>query len=228
MTAGGDNSLCYTRFVPHRGRRGTVDKKMGNLQVPGFAMFGVALAAVASLMADVPLSEQDAASCARKLRAIEQNSLIAAAEPRVTRVSEAEVNSYLKYRAGRQIPTGVLDPYLSIQPGGRITGRATVDLDMVRQQHESTGWLDPMNLLTGKLPVSVSATLTTTNGVARLAIASATVGGVPVPQSLLQGLVSHYTRSPERPEGVRLDAPFELPMRILTIRVESAEAVIVQ
>lgn len=200
---------------------------MGNLHAYGGATLGVALA-VTIVVADVTLSEQDAESCVRKLRAISQNSLIESREPRVTSLNEAEVNSYLKYRAGRQIPSGVVDPYISIEGVGRLSGRATVDLDTVREEHESTGWFDPVNLLTGRLPVAVTAALSTTNGTGRLTVESVTVSGVPVPPALLQEMVSHYTRSPERPEGFRLDETFELPMQIRSITVEATEAIVVQ
>jgi hypothetical protein len=200
---------------------------MRHLHLCGPAALAIVLATVV-VRGDVALSEAHADSCARKFQTINQNSLVDARAPRVTSLTEAEVNSYLKYRAGSQIPVGVVDPYISIEEVGRLAGRATVDLDAVREDHESTGWFDPMNLLTGQLPMTATAVLTTTNGIGRLTIESVTVGGVPVPTSLLQAMVSHYTRSPERPEGFDLNDPFELPMGIRTITVESAEAVVVQ
>ena len=42
---------------------------------------------------------------------------------------------------------------------------------------------------------------------------------MPIPKSLLQELVSYYTQSPDMPNGVNLDAPFELPAQIQ--RIES-------
>ena len=44
----------------------------------------------------------------------------------------------------------------------------------------------------------------------------------------LQELVSIYTRSPEKPQGMRLDDTFELPANIKQIEVGQAQAVVVQ
>jgi hypothetical protein len=51
---------------------------------------------------------------------------------------------------------------------------------------------------------------------------------VPVPTSLLQDVVSYYSRSTDEPEGVRLDTPFRLPARIRQIEVGQGQAVVVQ
>jgi hypothetical protein len=49
-----------------------------------------------------------------------------------------------------------------------------------------------------------------------------------VPKSLLQELLSHYSRTPENPNGIGIDDPFELPARIKEIRVLKGEAMVVQ
>jgi hypothetical protein len=54
------------------------------------------------------------------------------------------------------------------------------------------------------------------------------VSGVPIPKTLLQELLSHYTRSNERPQGYRLDDPFALPSNIRQIEVGQGRAVVVQ
>src|SRR5512143_2673376 len=56
------------------------------------------------------------------------------AAPRSVSMTDAEVNSYLKYLAADEIPTGIVDPALSALGGGRVSGRAMVDLDAVRKQ----------------------------------------------------------------------------------------------
>ena len=63
-----------------------------------------------------------------------------------TDLSDAEVNSYLRYAAGAQVPVGVdRSCTLSALGNGRVTGRAIVDLDAVRQQKQR-GWIDPARL----------------------------------------------------------------------------------
>ena len=193
-----------------------------------FTMLTVVLAGSLAAAADVVLTKEAAESFREKLQTINANSLVEARAPRVTSFDEAEVNSYLRYLAGGQIPNGLVDPYITIEGDGHLSGRATVDLDAVKRERQSSGWFDPFSFLTGRLPVSAEATLTASNGVGRFQVESAKVGGIPVPLSVLQDLVSYYSRTPENPQGFDLDEPFDLPLRIKAVQVESAEAVIVQ
>ena len=48
------------------------------------------------------------------------------------------------------------------------------------------------------------------------------------PKSLLQELLSYYSKSAEKPSGISMDDPFELPARIKEIRVGKGEAMVVQ
>ena len=76
--------------------------------------------------------------------------------------------------------------------------------------------------------MTAAGTLKTGEGRGQFALESATLGGVTVPKSLLQELVSYYSRSPELPNGVNLDQPFELPARIRTVETGRGAATIVQ
>jgi hypothetical protein len=49
-----------------------------------------------------------------------------------------------------------------------------------------------------------------------------------VPKSVLQQVVSYYSRSDEQPNGIGLDDPFQLPADIVEIRVEPGQAIVVQ
>jgi hypothetical protein len=44
----------------------------------------------------------------------------------------------------------------------------------------------------------------------------------------LQELLTYYSRTPEDPDGINMDAPFELPAQIREIRVAPGAATIVQ
>ncbi len=103
-----------------------------------------------------------------------------------------------------------------------------VDLDAVRKESPPKSLLDPKNLLIGRLPIAATGVLTTSNGVGRFALESASVGGLPIPKVLLQEIVSYYSRTPERPEGLNLDDPFSLPVRIREIQVSRGQAIVVQ
>jgi hypothetical protein len=181
-----------------------------------------------SVHADVRASRRDATALKQKIATITAHGEKPARELRRTTVTEGEVNSYIVFEAGDQVPTGVVDPYITILGGGRVSGRAVVDLDAVRKQKNPTSLLDPMNYLMGKLPVTATGVLRTTNGVGRFELESAAVSRIPVPKLFLQEIVSYYSRTPQNPAGINLDDPFELPARIREIQVERGQAIIVQ
>jgi hypothetical protein len=182
-----------------------------------------------ALTAQAHLTQQDAARFQTKLAKIEAfgNARTRAARAQSTDVSDAEVNSYLRYAAGAQVPVGMTEPALSALGNGRVAGRAIVDLDAVRQQKQR-GWMDPIGYLSGKVPVTAAGTLTTSNGTGRFQLESAELSGVNVPKFVLQELLSYYSRTPETPNGIDMDAPFELPAGIKEIRVGVGSATIVQ
>jgi hypothetical protein len=191
---------------------------------------------LAALLAAVPLagqgrlSREDADRFQSKLTrivAFGNAPAVKAAKPQSTPVTDAEVNSYLKYNAGSQVPTGIVDPVLSALGEGRVSGRAVVDLDAVRTQ-KKRGWLDPLGYLTGRLPVTASGVLTTKEGQGQFVLQSAEISGVTIPKSVLQELLSYYSKSKENPEGINMDAPFELPSRIREIRVGTGPSTVVQ
>lgn len=175
------------------------------------------------------LSKQDATRFQAKLAIIDKNSTtpVRGNALRTTQVTDAEVNSYLKYRAGSQIPAGIVDPMLHGAGNGRVTGSATVSLDAVRTQ-KKRAWTDPLGYLMGRLPVTAAGTLTTKDGVGQFRLESAHVSGVPVPKSLIQELVTYYSTTKENPDGINMDKPFALPSAIREIRIGQGTATIVQ
>jgi hypothetical protein len=191
----------------------------------------LALAVAGSLAIAAPVanvSREQAELFQQKVARIVQQGESKGAEPRQTVVTEGEVNSYLRFKAGDQLPTGVTDPLIAIQSKGRLSGRAVVDLDVIRQKKSSGGWFDPSSYLTGRLPVTAVGVLTTHNGTGRFNLETAAISGVPIPKTLLQEIVSYYTRTADHPAGIDIDAPFELPAEIERIDADSGKAVIVQ
>ena len=144
-----------------------------------------------------------------------------------TVISDAEINSYLRFHAQDQIPVGVVDPVINAHGNGIVSGRAIVDLDAVRKQKQR-GWLDPMGYLTGRMPLTARGRLTTKDGVGRFELESAELSGVSIPKTVLQELLTFYSRTPEDPDGINMDDPFELPAQIREIRVAPGGATIVQ
>jgi hypothetical protein len=145
-----------------------------------------------------------------------------------TPLTQREVNSYLRYDIASQVPVGIAEPVITILGEGRLLGEAVVDLDAVSRANPPKGFFDPMRLLTGRLPLRVQGVLVTSRGTGRFSLEQASLAGVPVPKSVLQTLLSHYSRSQEKPDGIGLDDPFALPAAIREIRVEPGRALVVQ
>jgi hypothetical protein len=193
-------------------------------------VLAVVAAGSAGLLAQDPtLSAAQADRFYAKVMTVVRHPGVKAADTAAARTvfTEPEINSYLKYRAPEHLPDGVADPVVSLVGPGRLSGRVQVDLDNVRKK-SSGGWFDPAAYLTGRLPVTVSGTLVAANGVGRFNLETAAVSGVPVPKTLIQELVTYYTRSAETPDGVRLDQAFDLPVGIERIEIREKEATVVQ
>jgi hypothetical protein len=187
----------------------------------------VALLAASTQAAD---SLQHAESFARKMAIIEQHAIVPqrAGAARRTPVSEDEINSWFVYRAQRLMPAGLTAPRVTIVGNGKVMGMATVDLDAVAKRRSTGSTFDPFGYIGGRVPVNVTGVLHTQEGRGRFELQSADVSGVPVPKLLLQELVSYYSRTPDHPQGVRLDDAFDLPANIQKIEVGEGQAVVVQ
>ena len=145
-----------------------------------------------------------------------------------TRLTEDELNSWFMYHGQPLLPTGVGQLQVTIVGGGRLAGQAVVDLDAMAGRRPSGGTSDLLSLIGGKVPVTVTGILHTGDGMARFEVQTAEVSGIPVPVAVLQELASYYLRTPEQPQGVRLDDAFALPAGILRIEVGQGQAVVVQ
>ena len=189
------------------------------------------IAAVLTVLALMPLqaatvSRQSADAFAAKVARIQRQG----ADPRAsgrTPLTEDEINSWFAYQGQSMLPVGVMQPQISIVGEGKVSGQAVVDLDAVASRRRSSGF-DPFSFVGGKVPVTITGTLHTQNGQGRFEVESADVSGVPVPATLLQELLTYYSRTPERPQGLRLDGSFALPASIRQIEVGQGQAVVVQ
>jgi hypothetical protein len=201
----------------------------------GLSVAALMLAAVATraVNADARFTKAGSDAFQRKLTTIVQGgtatTAIKGSGAKQTPILENELNSYLRYELREEVPAGVTEPTITILGDGRVAGTAVVDLDAVKQARgQSSSWFDPMRLLSGKLPVAATGVLQTQQGTGRFLLESAEISGIPVPKTVLQQVVSYYSRSPQNPSGVNLDDAFELPARIREIRVQPGQAIVVQ
>jgi hypothetical protein len=194
-----------------------------------FSSFVALVLGVAGITA-VAVSPQQADAFARKIAIINQQGTLAprSAGARRTPVSETEVNSWFAYRAQPLLPQGMSEAQVTIIGEGKVSGTATLDLEAMGKSRRSGGLIDPWALLGGRLPVTVTGVLHTQNGQGRFELQQAAVSGVPIPKTLLQELVSYYSRTSDDPAGVNLDEAFNLPAKIRQIEVGQGQAVVVQ
>jgi hypothetical protein len=200
-------------------------------------VLALGLTLTAQLSGQQQFTKQDADRCQGKLgritafanaptaRAAATSS--AAAQSQTTQLTDTELNSYIRYHLRDQVPAGIVDPTLNAVGDGKVSGSTMVDLDGIRKSRQR-GWTDPLNYLTGQMKLTASGVLVTQNGVGRFQLESAQIAGVTIPKSLVQELLSYYSKSTENPTGISLDDPFELPARIKEIRVGRGEAMVVQ
>ncbi|MBM3819742.1 MAG: hypothetical protein FJW14_12120 [Acidimicrobiia bacterium] len=190
--------------------------------------------AIPAVFALIPLqaatvSKQHADRFARKLALIQQqaesNERVGA---RRTALTEDEVNSWFAYAAQPLLPAGLSQPQVTAVGQGKVMGQAMIDLAALGKGRSSGSSLDPFSLLGGRVPLSVTGILQARDGVGRFDLQGAYVSGVPVSPTIVQELLTYYSRTPERPQGVRLDAPFALPANIRQIEVGQGQAVVVQ
>jgi hypothetical protein len=189
-----------------------------------------AVVATAAWSSAQQLTTRDAESLEKKLSAVLARGAAPPARTRVpvrTSFSEREVNAYLKFSAREQLPKGVINPEVSLAGERRVSAHAVVDLDAVRTSKER-GWLDPAAYLTGSVDLHATGLLQTANGMGTFQLESASVGGVSIPKSLFQELVTYYSRSPDLPGGFDLDKPFELPAHIREVEIQRGGATVIQ
>ena len=171
--------------------------------------------------ADV-LTPQLADAFAKKIVLVQKQGEEKAFKARPTAFTQAETNSYLKFQAGDLLPTGLTQPELTMIGQGKVSGKAIVDLDVVRQKQSSGGWFDPTSYLTGKLPVTASGRIVTWNGKGKFELETAEVSGVPIPRSFVAQMVNFFTRTADNPQGSSIDDTFELPANIQRIDVDAS------
>ena len=187
----------------------------------------LAISALATVDA-ATVSRQSAETFSQKVTVIRRNAEAGKPVARKTPVSQDELNSWFTYSASPHLPGGVSQPQVTIVGEGRVAGQAIVDLEALAKRRSSGGSFDPWSLIGGKVPVNVTGILHTRDGKARFEVQTAEISGLPVPTSILQELVSFYSRTPDHPQGVRLDDTFSLPAQIREIQVGQGQAVVVQ
>ncbi len=188
----------------------------------------LALSLNGSNTAAIQLSRQDGDRLQRKIDDIANNGSVVPVRPKKTPASESEVNSYLAFNAKNKIPQGLTNPEIAIVGNGTLAGRVLVDIDEYKRHRPPQGFLDPLNYISGQVPVTARGVLRAREGKGQFELASAEMGGVPLPEPVLQQLVAFFSSTPQNPQGFDMNAPFNLPAKIREVLIGKGQVVVVQ
>ena len=144
--------------------------------------------------------------------------------PLRTTFTDREANAYFRVDGPDFLPPGVLNPEVTIDQGGKVSARATVDLDKAIKPSV----FNPLSWFGGKTEVTATGTVQAAKGKGTLQIERATLSGVSIPKTVLQQVVSYYTKSPDMPNGFNIDEPFDLPSNIQSVETMKGQATVVQ
>jgi len=181
-----------------------------------------------SVVGDTALSPKFAKILSSKIVAIlAQGNTSDSVELR-TSISEVELNSWFAYGTDQLLSIGIIDLNIEISNQSELFGRATVDLENVARYYRTGGMLDPWTYVGGRVPVIVVGIFSSMDGTGYFEFKSASVSGVEVSKSLIQDIVSYFSRTAESPGGLNLDMSFKLPANIKKIKLASGKAVVIQ
>jgi hypothetical protein len=186
------------------------------------------LSAAVSVTAALEMSKEQGDRLERKIEEIAKNAATEPVRPKKTLMSETEVNSYLNFNVKEKIPRGLTNPQVSGLGNGNLAGRVFIDLDEFKRQRGSGGIMDPLNYISGQVPLTARGVLRATGGKGQFQLISAEIHRIPIPKPLVQELLTFFSRTQENPRGINIDEPFNLPAKIREVIVNQGEAVVTQ
>jgi hypothetical protein len=127
-----------------------------------------------------------------------------------------ELDAWVAHEA----PNGVRNPHIQINARGNAVGTALIDFAKVRRaQGQEPGWL-MRKLLEGERPVSVTARVRSSGGIATVDVERVEISGVVIDGSTLDFLIQNVLL-PLYPDAA-VGRPFELGHRIDRLDVSPA------
>src|SRR4029079_1802797 len=118
-----------------------------------------ALAITVSTTAAPQISREQGDTFARKVDEINQNASAKLATPKRTPITEPEVNSYLAFNIKEKIPRGLSQPPMRMVGNVQLESRVLVDMDDCKRGRSSGGIMDPMNYISGQVPLTARGAL---------------------------------------------------------------------
>lgn len=186
------------------------------------------LSAAVSVTSALDISKEQGDRLERKIEEIAKNGSTEPVRPKKILMPEVEVNSYINFNVKEKIPRGLANPQISGLGNGNLAGRIFVDLDEFKRQRGSGGIMDPLNYISGQVPLTARGVLRAAGGKGQFQLISAEIHRIPIPKALVQELVTFFSRTQENPRGINIDEPFNLPAKIREVIVNQGEAIVVQ
>lgn len=194
----------------------------------GVLIIVLTLSAAVSVTAALEISKEQGNRLERKIDEIAKNASAEPVRSKKTLMSESEVNSYLNFNVKEKFPRGLSHPQISGLGNGNLAGRVFIDLDEFKRQRGSGGIMDPLNYISGQVPLTARGVLRARDGKGQFELISAEIHRIPIPKPLVQELVTFFSRTQETPRGINIDEPFNLPAKIREVIVNQGEAVVTQ
>jgi hypothetical protein len=194
----------------------------------GVLIIVLTLSAAVSVTAALKISKEQGDRLERKIEEIAKNASAEPVRSKKTLMSESEVNSYLNFNVKEKFPRGLSHPQISGLGNGNLAGRVFIDLDEFKRQRGSGGIMDPLNYISGQVPLTARGVLRARDGKGQFELISAEIHRIPIPKPLVQELVTFFSRTQETPRGINIDEPFNLPAKIREVIVNQGEAVVTQ
>lgn len=138
-------------------------------------------------------------------------------------IPEEEANRFLREQHLAELPAGVESPWVRFEDSLAVVG-ATVDLDQVKGNLPPGGVLQ---LLSGKVPVEVTARVVGEAGIGKLVLEKVLLSGVELPVTLVESMAGEAGEIPFLP-GFRLGEAFPLPFGMKTIRCQAGHLMLMQ
>lgn len=137
---------------------------------------------------------------------------------------ESEANDFLRAQGGATLPEGVESPWMRFEEGTTVVG-ATVDLEKFRASLPNSMLFQ---LLSGRVPVEITARIEGASGVGKLDLVRVLLGGLELPASLVSAMAQSKNASQFLPPGFRMGEPFELPYALESIRCQLGKMLVQQ
>ena len=136
--------------------------------------------------------------------------------PKDFEINEEEANNYIREQRVQELPEGVESPWVKFDESLTIIG-ATLDLDKLQGQLPDSAIFQ---LLSGRVPVEVTARVNAAAGIGKLVLERVTLSGVDLPPDIVATLISNQDASEFLPPGFRLGEAFTLPFALESIQCQ--------